>query len=153
VTGLALATIDRRLDASPRGSGAHVYSAAYFATFAVDPFFSDVEEVGQALFCYVPMLDEEHVQAAESIVERVGCKTAITQFTCLVTQGYPKRFRVWLRAWLSNVDRMKGGLFCWAAGAPASRHWQLQTASQCGVNLRTACESCKQWLCSFCLHM
>jgi hypothetical protein len=45
VTGRALATMDRRLDASPGGSVAPVYSAAYSAAFSVDPFYADVEEM------------------------------------------------------------------------------------------------------------
>jgi hypothetical protein len=92
-TGRALATMDRRLDASPGGSVAPVYSAAYFAAFAVDPCFADVEDTSHGSFCRAPVLDDKHMQAAESVIERVGGRTAATQFTRLLSQGYPKKMQ------------------------------------------------------------
>jgi hypothetical protein len=77
----------------PRGSVVPVYSAAYSTACAVDPFFSDVDETSRGLFCCAPVLDEEHVLAAKSVIERVGGKTAVTQLTNLFIQGHPKRMQ------------------------------------------------------------
>jgi hypothetical protein len=93
VTGRALATMDRRLDASSGGSGAHVHSAAYSAAFAENPFFADMEDTSHGVFCCAPVLDEEHMQVAESLIGRVGGRTAAAQFACLFTQGYPKKMQ------------------------------------------------------------
>jgi hypothetical protein len=50
-------------------------------------------ETSHGVFCCAPVLDEEHMQAAESLFDRVGDRTAATQFACLFTQGYPKRMQ------------------------------------------------------------
>jgi hypothetical protein len=93
VTGRALAIMDRRLDASPGGSVATVYSATYSAAFAVDAFFADGEETSHGVFCCASVLDYGHMHAAESLIGRVGGRTAATEFACLSTQGYPKRMQ------------------------------------------------------------
>jgi hypothetical protein len=78
----------------PQEAGvAPVYSAAYCAAFAVDPCFADVEDTSHGSFCCAPVLDDEHMQAAESVIERVGGRTAATQFTRLFSQGYPKKMQ------------------------------------------------------------
>jgi hypothetical protein len=140
--------MDSRLDASLGGSGAHVYSVAYSAAFEFDPFFaysavfevdpslSGVEETAHGVFCCAPVLDEEHMQtlqAAESVIERVGGNTAVTQLTCLFTQGYPKQLHVVAASMAQQPDRMKG-LSCWAASAPTRRCQLRHTASKCAVN-------------------
>jgi hypothetical protein len=89
-TGRALPTMDRRLLGPPGGAVAPVYNAAYSAAFALDPFFADVEQMTHGSFCCAPMLQESHMTAAQSIVERVDGKAALSQFCCLFSQGYPK---------------------------------------------------------------
>jgi hypothetical protein len=93
ITGRALGTMDRRLDASPGGSVAPVYNAVYSAAFLADPFFAEVESTSHGLLCCAPMLDEKLMTAAESVVERLGGQKAVSQFSCLFSQGYPKKMQ------------------------------------------------------------
>lgn len=86
----AVPTMDRRLNAQPGGMVAPVYNAAYSAAYAVDPFYAEVEETPSGPFCCAPIMDEEHMEAAQELVKRIGGPKSVSQFSQLFSQGYPQ---------------------------------------------------------------